>query len=441
MNKSEFAGWKSVFAFTYIQGVKAKVSLISMIIFLIVGIVAAPLIVHFNSEDDEENGQCEIETIYVEDNTDKRILEGFKQYLQDDEFFKGVEFEKAESDEHDFIVTIEYEQGLYNVKTVYNADKHSVMNADMATEAISEKLKYVIVSMYGLEENVLEIANASVDYEIEYGTDFNNDGDGDEMPEDNSMTSLGVLMIILIMITMGAEAVASSILTEKSSKVVEILMITIRPMGLVIGKILASLCIVFTQVSAVIVGFVASAVVTANMGDELVGFKIPDEIIEVLKVNVGTTEGMWYKVILIIIIVVLGFLVYSVIAAILGATVSKIDELAESLKVFTLLLLVCVYACMFTIMGNMGSSSVFANVLNVIPLTNVFITPLMILSGNVSMVYVVLGIVLQVVVSIILLRLAASIYEYLLYYNGEPLKLKELFALIKAKNTKKGGDK
>ena len=61
------------------------------------------------------------------------------------------------------------------------------------------------------------------------------------------MVLLMGIMIVTMIVSLSGGSIATSIVTEKTTRVVEYLMINVRPMALIVGKILASLVMVFVQ--------------------------------------------------------------------------------------------------------------------------------------------------------------------------------------------------
>lgn len=69
----------------------------------------------------------------------------------------------------------------------------------------------------------------------------------------------------MMFINMSGSQIALAIVTEKSTRVVEYLMINVRPMALIVGKIMASLTTVLIQFAAYGVSYLLSR----GLGDDV----------------------------------------------------------------------------------------------------------------------------------------------------------------------------
>ena len=111
------------------------------------------------------------------------------------------------------------------------------------------------------------------------------DADGNVIEDDSSldMAEYGItyafLMVVIFAISIGGGKVAEQIVTEKSSKVIEYIMTSIKPMALITGKVLASIATVLTMVAAVVASLFASALINGMMFKAEDGtMMIPDTI-------------------------------------------------------------------------------------------------------------------------------------------------------------------
>ena len=87
-------------------------------------------------------------------------------------------------------------------------------------------------------------------------------------------------------------------------------------------------------------------------------------------------------------------------------------------------------------------SNVVAMVAEILPITALFITPAAMITGYVSLSTGLISLGILVVSIYILMNFVANIYESMVYYNGKPLKIKEIINISKMKKSnKKRGEK
>ena len=130
---------------------------------------------------------------------------------------------------------------------------------------------------------------------------------------------------------------------------------------------------------------------------------------------------------------------FGFLAGIAGATVSKVEEMAEGLKIFTFAMIIGAYV----VIAYMSSATAgadwgaFTNFVYLFPLCAPFIVPSSLLLGKMSIGLGLLSGAILIVMIALLMIFVATVYEYLIYYNGSPMKLKELIKIFR----KKGGAK
>ena len=73
-----------------------------------------------------------------------------------------------------------------------------------------------------------------------------------------------LVFIGMMICMMTGSQVATSVVVEKSSKVVEYLLTTIKPLAIIVGKVLAMLCVVVTEIVGLIVVFAVSNAITGQ---------------------------------------------------------------------------------------------------------------------------------------------------------------------------------
>jgi ABC-2 type transport system permease protein len=211
-------------------------------------------------------------------------------------------------------------------------------------------------------------------------------------------------------------------------------------MAVLLGKVIASTLIVLTMMAGVAVSFVVSIFLNNMMFPSDNGnFNMP-YVITVLSNN-GVLEGLnALNVILIILIIVAGVMFYGFVGGIAGATVSRIEEMAEGMKLFTFTMMIGAYLPMFYAITNyVGSSDwgAFTYLVYLLPVSSIFIIPQYLLLGKVSSMLAIGAFGVQIVFIVLLTALANKVYESMLYSNGAVLKIKDIIGMAKTGKEKK----
>ena len=239
------------------------------------------------------------------------------------------------------------------------------------------------------------VANASVDVEpLE-----------EPYPYKPEQLVLGIVAGILIYMSLllNGQLVAQGVVEEKSSRVVELLLSTIRPWQLMAGKVLGIGLVGLVQM--VVIGGVG---ITAALG------------LDVLSISTSAAVG---TVVWLVVWYLLGFVMYSLVFAALAALVSRQEDVGG----------VITPALMFVIVGYVIGISVLpsdpdntlAEVLSVIPVFAPTLMPMRLAMGGVPVWEAVVSVGLVLALIPALVWLAGRIYANAVMRSGARVKLKD----------------
>ena len=225
-------------------------------------------------------------------------------------------------------------------------------------------------------------------------------------PVDEREDELGGLAFFTILILYGQLLtygfwVASGVVEEKASRVVEILLSTIRPRELLAGKVIGLGLLGLGQLLLVAgVGvFVATATGVVDVDADLL-------------IAVGLSL-MWF---------VLGYAFYACAFACAGALVPRLEELQASTMPLTLTIMVSLFVA-FAV--NSDPDGTLAHITAFIPFTAPMTLPPRILVGAAPWYEVVGGAVVTIAAAAALIPLAARIYSGAVLRTGSAIKLRE----------------
>ncbi|ORM32566.1 ABC transporter permease [Williamsia sp. 1135] len=213
-----------------------------------------------------------------------------------------------------------------------------------------------------------------------------------------ALTGVSLLMFAVLQ---GGSMVAAGVVEEKTSRVVELLLATIKPLHLLWGKILGIGLMAFAQV--VLLG--GTALITALATGLL---------------DVPSTAGSMFAAV--IVWFILGFLFFATLYAATGAVVSRQEELGSSSAPLTILAMAVIYAAIF---GINALDSTLMQTLAWIPPFSASIMPMRIATGDASIFQVIATIVLMIIACAIATWLAARIYQRNILRTGARVKWME----------------
>jgi ABC-2 type transport system permease protein len=137
----------------------------------------------------------------------------------------------------------------------------------------------------------------------------------------------------------------------------------------------------------------------------------------------------------------LGFLFYGFLAGLAGATVSKVEELAEGMKLFSFVVVLGVYLVLGLLMvaatGN--EPEIYSMLVYYLPFSSVFIVPAYVIIGKITVQTALISMAILLASGILLAFFVTKVFEHVLYHNGSVMKLKEILAVFKnSRNTEVG---
>ncbi|QII07559.1 ABC transporter permease [Rhodococcoides fascians A25f] len=225
-------------------------------------------------------------------------------------------------------------------------------------------------------------------------------------PEAGQRTALALSAVFLLyaqIIGFGMY-VAMGVVEEKSSRVVELLLSTVRPLQLLWGKILGIGTVGILQLA-----LYGIAGVGAGLGTGVL-------TVTGAAVSVFAATLAWF---------ILGFAFFAVLYAAGGSMVSRQEDVNSTTMPLLILIMAMFFAAFYSVSD---PESTLANTLSWIPPFSAIMMPLRIAAGVTSPVQIVGSAVLMIVTTAILAMGAAKIYQRSILRIGKTVSWKEAFA-------------
>ena len=349
MKKDNLRGWKDVFSFTLFQTLKSKTYIVTLIIMMVIAMVSMPLMNIFLLNGETEGPEKSVvEKVYLYNMTlyrnldfESELTEAYQHVVFEDTVGDAAALEtKIQEEERNSVILylVEDEQNCY-IQFMRSADG-DVTNYElqMLGQYVQNAYTKAKIKLLGLTEEQMTFFETGV-----VASSSIVDTESAVVLEDTSITQMeywfiyGMMFIVLMICVMASSQVASSIVQEKSSKVIEYLLTSIRPLAVIVGKVLAMLVVVMIQMIAlVLAGFVSTklgTLITGESSNAITQFMTP-EMLESL--NFG-------NIVLGLVVAGAGLVLYATLAGLCGATASRMEEASESLSLLTILSLVGFY--------------------------------------------------------------------------------------------------
>ncbi|MGY1809865.1 ABC transporter permease [Blastococcus sp. SYSU D00669] len=231
--------------------------------------------------------------------------------------------------------------------------------------------------------------------------------DGEDRTQATVVAIVGVGLLYFLLIMFG-QFVAQGVVEEKASRVVELLLATMKPWQLLAGKILGLGLLGFGQI--VILGVVG--VVGA------LAFDVVDVPGQVLGTVVSVV--LWF---------VLGYAFYASVFAVAASLVSRQEDLGSVLTPTTILL---VAGFIIAIQAAGDPASTLATVTSYVPGLSPLVMPVRTAAGEAAAWEIGLAVVLMLVAIALIVRLGGRVYSGALLRTGGRVKLREALASERA---------
>jgi ABC-2 type transport system permease protein len=210
-------------------------------------------------------------------------------------------------------------------------------------------------------------------------------------------------VLIYMALLMYGPAVAQGVVEEKSNRIVELLLATIRPWQLMLGKVCG-----IGLVGLVQLGLVTAVGVIVGLRTGALAF--PGSI----AATVAATAVIWF---------LLGYVIYALIFAALGALVSRQEEVTAVVTPATLLI-AAPYVLGVTLLPSLPDSGPLA-VLSMIPLFSPTLMPMRVALGVAPLWQVLVSIGLAIALIVGLVWLAGRIYGNAVLRTGSRVRLRD----------------
>ena len=402
----DLSGTGQVYRFTLSQLLKSRANRVTLIIMVLLAAVSMPLTALLGGETPETSDTAGLASVRVDNRTDLVLDFSGDAYWADTDF-------SADAGEPDAVVTVTGDEIGYQVSVVGSETAHAGELSQLA-ETARQAVRDACLRAAGLSSRQLEALTASTGEEDSH--------------EDGFWVQYGYSILAMILCLMSASYVIRAVVEEKDSRLVELLLVSVKPMALLAGKILAVMAFTFGWLLAMLAGFGVSCGLTAGlMGSGVLQKQLSGLLAAVPRVQ----EDLWQAAGVLLVLLVslgLGYLTMSLIGGVAGACCSGMEEAGEATGPVMLLTMTGYLASCVVGAVSSGPVAVFSTLC---PVVSIFCAPVQFAGGNVSFWLVLASWAIQAAVIWGLLTLASRVYAGLIVHRGSRVKLRELMSMAK----------
>lgn len=402
----DLSGTGQVYRFTLSQLLKSRANRVTLIIMVLLAAVSMPLTALLGGETPETSDTAGLASVRVDNRTDLVLDFSGDAYWADTDF-------SADAGEPDAVVTVTGDETGYQVAVVGSESAHAGELSQLA-ETARQAVRDAGLQAAGLSSRQLEALTASTGEEDSH--------------EEGFWVQYGYSILAMILCLMSASYVIRAVVEEKDSRLVELLLVSVKPMALLAGKILAVMAFTFGWLLAMLAGLGVSCGLTAGlMGSGVLQKQLSGLLAAVPRVQ----EDLWQAAGVLLVLLVslgLGYLTMSLIGGVAGACCSGMEEAGEATGPVMLLTMTGYLASFVVGAVPSGPVAVFSTLC---PVVSIFCAPVQFAGGNVSFWLVLASWAIQAAVIWGLLTLASRVYAGLIVHRGSRVKLRELMSMAK----------
>ncbi|MGN1358750.1 MAG: ABC transporter permease [Bacilli bacterium] len=416
--------------------IKTKWFLIANIIFavLIIGLINIDTIIKAFGGDFNETQEILIIDEVGAFSKFESNYEVYKKYVADYDDVKITKYEGSydegvelvEEDDKILLVISPDEDNYIKAKLVSNDTLGTITNTLISTTLTAIRSE-IVLNEYNITEEMYQKINANVEVEDVILSSENT--------EDNMIIStvmqiitLPIFMLIIFLVQM----IGAEVNEEKTTKSMEIIISNVSPKTHFMSKVISSNLFVIIQglllVIFVVIGIVIRYFVS---GGNLIG-ELDGEVTKLVSsISLsGVMDTLTYMIPIMIVILLLTFLAYSLLAGVLASMTTNLEDFQQLQTPIVIVLLAGYYLSM---MAGVFKGSVFIRIMSYIPFVSSLLAPTLYVMGEITWIDLVGSVALLLLVIFLLIKYGLRIYKVgILNYSQSGL-WKKMFKAIKEK--------
>lgn len=230
-------------------------------------------------------------------------------------------------------------------------------------------------------------------------------------PLSSRLTGLAVVIVVWILISVYGQQIAQGIGEEKGSRVIEVLLSSVRPVQLLIGKVIGIGVLALAQAAAMVAVFI------------IAGFAVGSSLVHGAELGVVIGGGAF---------MVLGYAFYCTAYAAAGSLVSRQSDVGTTVLPVQLPLILA-YALSYTVLYA-SHANAFYHVLGFLPPTAPIAMTVLYAAGDVPVWQLIVSMVICAAGTVWMARLAVRIYTSSILKTGPKITFREALRSTRAAN-------
>ena len=325
---------------------------------------------------------------------------------------------------------------------LYTNSSSSMLIEDAITDQIEEIVEAERLKEYNISDLKQILDAIEVDISL---TTFRNDNQEQTASSSAASSFIGIILgfVLYFFLVIYGSIVMQSIIEEKNSRILEVLVSTVRPFDMMMGKILGVASVALTQIAiwGVLLIVISAAVIPAVMPDDILAgveavkagadaatlaTDVDMEAITALA-SIMDTGYIAQIVALLLLFMMGGFLLYAAMYAAVGASV---DQAQDAQQLTTPITIPIIFAFLILTMVMNDPNSPVVVWCSMIPFTSPIVMMGRIPSGIATW-EIILSLVLLYSTFVVMVWVAGKIYRVGIFMHGKKPSFKDLYRWLK----------
>lgn len=325
-------------------------------------------------------------------------------------------------DDEKILITIHPNAENYLTAEVISYDPLDTVTNQLIQTVLNQVKSSIFLNTSGLNESEIAALTNPVDITK---TVTNEDA---QNAESKDMISAGLILVFIVpfffLITMLTQMIGAEINEEKSTRGMEIIISNVSPQTHFLSKIFSSTLFVVIQGSLLLLYGVIAYIVRSFIGASgliNVSGSVANSVTEIFQMikETGVLELLLKGLPLILILFIVSFLAYAILAGVLASMTTSIEDYQQLQTPLMIILLVGYY---IAIMASSFDGALFVKIVSYIPLLSFLVAPVIYMLGQTTLIELGISALICIIFTIAFFRYGLRIYKVgILNYSSSKL--------------------
>ncbi|MBQ7141050.1 MAG: ABC transporter permease [Bacilli bacterium] len=410
-----------------------------LLVILIVGLLNIDSIIKTFGGDFNETTE-----VIVIDNTNKsyellnesikntKSIFGDETKIELENYEQSLEDAKKEVEENDkLLIVLDNDDTNYMKATIISESYIDTILYQVIATSINSTKETIALSMSNIDVNELVSVTNPIEIERIFLDEEKNDAS--ENLDMIMSTVFPILILPFFMLSIFlVQMIGAEVNDEKTTRGMEIIISNVSPKTHFFSKIIAGNLFVLIQGGILLLASIIGLFIRNLLGSNLL---ISSDIIDLSGIiNLLNTSGLmdklWIIIPLTLVLLLLSFIAYSLVAGILASMTTNIEDYQQ---IQTPIMIISLIGYYLSMMAPMFNGSIFIRIMSYIPFISCLLSPALLIMGQITIIDSIISIIMMVITIYLFIKYGLKIYKVgILNYSSSKLWTK-MFKAIKEK--------